>query len=231
MQRSCKKLASVTLAIVGLSALAGCVDEKIVFRDRDLFEEPLAAAGSFLGYSDGATQLTVCGNCHVEKQGDWEGTGHASAWEGLQANPGAQAFCEGCHTVNELGNTVDVAAGHNVTGEERYYDVQCESCHGPGENHMKARFAAAAEEGAADNPVVIPEGELLIPTEATCRGCHNDESPSFEKFCFYEMVAKVRHLRPDSSQEDLLVCGCGDACACVHACEEGKCAVPAGEKK
>jgi len=137
MGRSCKTLASVTLAILGLSALSGCVDEKIVYRDRDLFEEPLAAAGSFLGYSDGATQLTVCGNCHVEKQGDWEGTAHAHAWQGLQDNPGAQTFCEGCHTVNELGNTVTEMAGYNSTGEERYYDVQCESCHGPGLTHVE----------------------------------------------------------------------------------------------
>ena len=163
MQGSCKKLASVTLAILGLSALAGCVDEKIVFRDRDLFEEPLAAAGSFLGYSDAATQLTVCGNCHVEKQGDWVGTAHADAWAGLQANPGAQAFCEGCHTVNELGNSVTVAAGHNVTGEERYYDVQCESCHGPGLTHVTNPMDANIPLAPLDVGVDLTQG---------CGECH-----------------------------------------------------------
>jgi len=137
MGRWCKKLTLAPLAILGLSALAGCVDEQIVYRDRELYEEPLAAAGSFLGYTDAASQLTVCGNCHVEKQGDWEATAHAQAWDGLQSNPGAQPFCEGCHTVNELGNSVTAEAGYNATGEERYHDVQCESCHGPGLTHVQ----------------------------------------------------------------------------------------------
>ena len=53
------------LAVLALSS--GCVDEKIVFQDRELFEEPLAAAGDFLGYTDHDTKLTVCGNCHINK--------------------------------------------------------------------------------------------------------------------------------------------------------------------
>ena len=170
MGRSCRTLATVTLAILGLSALSGCVDEKIVYRDRDLFEEPLAAAGSFLGYSDAATQLTVCGNCHVEKQGDWVGTAHAHAWETLEANPGAQAFCEGCHTVNEFGNTVTEMAGHNVTGEARYQDVQCESCHGPGLAHVT-------------NPTIltVPLAPLGVGVGATtgCGECHADTHHPF----------------------------------------------------
>jgi len=126
--------ACILLAAAGLS-LAACVDEQIVYRDRELFEEPLAQAGNFLGYTDESTKLTVCGNCHVEKQGDWIATAHADAWAGLQANPGAQAFCEGCHTVNELGNHITTAAGYNGSPEDRYHDVQCESCHGPGLTH------------------------------------------------------------------------------------------------
>ena len=40
------------------------MDEKIVYRDRDLFEDPLTAAGSFLGYTDSDTKLTVwSGTC------------------------------------------------------------------------------------------------------------------------------------------------------------------------
>ena len=127
-----KTPALACLAVLGLSALSGCVDEKIVYRDRDLFEEPLAEAASFLGYSDQADGLTVCGNCHIGPQAEWEATAHADAWAGLQDSGHAQAFCEGCHTVNELGNTVTDAAGFLATGEERYHDVQCESCHGPG---------------------------------------------------------------------------------------------------
>ena len=72
MGQSLRRWAFLPLSAVGLAILAGCVDEKIVFRDREIFEEPLATANSFLGYTDHATKLTVCGNCHVEKQGGWQ---------------------------------------------------------------------------------------------------------------------------------------------------------------
>jgi hypothetical protein len=51
-----------TLALVGASVLSGCVDEKIVYQERELFEEPLANAANFLGYTDHESKLTVCGN-------------------------------------------------------------------------------------------------------------------------------------------------------------------------
>jgi predicted CXXCH cytochrome family protein len=139
------------------------VDEQIVFRDRALFEDPLAAAGSFLGYGDHDNKLTVCGNCHVEKQGDWLATAHADAWAGLRANPGAQAFCEGCHTVNELGNSVTAAAGYNATGEVRYEDVQCESCHGPGLTHVTNPLGTNAPLAPLNVGVTMTQG---------CAECH-----------------------------------------------------------
>ena len=129
MSTSLRRWALAPLALIGLF---GCVDEKIVYRDRDLFEEPLAAAGNFLGYSDEASKLSVCGNCHVEKQGDWIGTAHANAW----SVAGDDAACGQCHAVSEAGNAVDVPAGFAATGEARYHDVQCESCHGPGLTHV-----------------------------------------------------------------------------------------------
>lgn len=164
MTRSPKGLLILPLTVLGLSVLSGCVDEKIVYRDRDLFEEPLEAAGSFLGYSDEASQLTVCGNCHVEKQGDWIETAHAHAWETLQANPDAQEFCEGCHTVNEFGNTVAEPAGYNQTGEERYHDVQCESCHGPGLTHVSNPLGSNAPLAPVEVGVDLTQG---------CGECHS----------------------------------------------------------
>jgi predicted CXXCH cytochrome family protein len=143
MKRRSWNAVCILLAVAG-AALSSCVDEQIVYRDRDLFENPLAQAGNFLGYTDEASKLTVCGNCHVEKQGDWIATAHADAWATLQDNPGAQTFCEGCHTVTELGNHITSAAGYNGTGEARYHDVQCESCHGPGLTHATNPLEANA---------------------------------------------------------------------------------------
>jgi len=154
--------ACFVLAAAGV-ALAACVDEEIVYRDRQLFEEPLAAAGNFLGYSDESSKLPVCGNCHVEKQGDWIGTAHADAWAGLQANPAAQAACESCHTVSELGNTVTATAGYSATGESRYHDVQCESCHGPGLTHVTNPLEANAPLPPIDVGTDLTQG---------CAECH-----------------------------------------------------------
>lgn len=122
-------------AIAFLVVTAGCTDERIIFRDRELFEQPPAEARGFLGYSDASAKLTVCGNCHVGVQAQWEETAHANAWETLQA-AGSQTFCEGCHTTNELGNALDVASGYNAAPEERYRDVQCEACHSSGLGHV-----------------------------------------------------------------------------------------------
>ena len=101
--------------IAGTLASSACTDETIVFRDRELFEPPVAAAAGFVGYTDINAKLTVCGNCHVGPQSQWEESGHADAWDGLQDSGHAQAFCEGCHTVNELGNVATATAGYNAS--------------------------------------------------------------------------------------------------------------------
>jgi predicted CXXCH cytochrome family protein len=133
--------ASLTLRrMAPLAVLVGiatsCTDESIVFRDRILFEDPPDGAGAFLGYTDEADQLTVCGNCHVGQQAEWELTGHAEAWATLQASDHAQAFCENCHSTNQLGNTEEQQLGYAAVQDSRYHDVQCESCHGPGLEHV-----------------------------------------------------------------------------------------------
>lgn len=168
------------LAVVaGSLASTACTDETIVFRDRELFEEPLAAAAGFVGYTDQSTKLTVCGNCHVGPQGQWEDHGHADAWAGLQDSGHAQAFCEGCHTVNELGNTVTATGGYNATAEDRYHDVQCESCHGPGLDHV-----------TAPNDGNIPLAPVAVGLDLTlgCGECHQGSHHPFA-----EEWAQSRH--------------------------------------
>lgn len=129
---------SLLLSVTVVIAAAGCTDERIVFRDRDLLDGLPASAQGYLGYSNAEAKLTVCGNCHVDPQNQWVNSAHADAWVTLEANPGRQAFCEGCHTVSEQGNEVTEAnVGWPATQDERYHDVQCESCHGPGLEHVQ----------------------------------------------------------------------------------------------
>ncbi|HET9234169.1 MAG TPA: multiheme c-type cytochrome [Candidatus Eisenbacteria bacterium] len=121
-----------------IAAMAGCTDEETVYVERVIFEDPPAGAGEFLGYDDASAKLTVCGNCHVGQQSRWEGTAHANAWNTLSSSGQMQGFCQECHTVGTLGNAETDSAGYQSTHDTRYHDVQCESCHGPGLDHVTA---------------------------------------------------------------------------------------------
>ncbi len=164
--RSSRAVFGSMVATAGLILLtSACTDTETVFVERPFFNDPPAAAAGFLGYGTddaAAAGITVCGSCHVGKQSDWENTAHAHAYETLVASPGAQAFCEGCHTVNELGNATTVAGGWTDTADPRYEDVQCESCHGPGTAHV-------ANPGASQPMASIAVGADL---SSGCGECH-----------------------------------------------------------
>ncbi|HUG39280.1 MAG TPA: multiheme c-type cytochrome [Longimicrobiales bacterium] len=79
----------------------------------------------------------MCGNCHIGMHAEWRETAHAGAWEDLQASGSAVESCEGCHAVGEKGNPIeDQNVAWAATADPRYHDVQCESCHGPGLDHV-----------------------------------------------------------------------------------------------
>lgn len=128
------RFGSLPVLLVGVFLLlSGCVDQETVFPPPD----PPTSAEGFLGYVNSQIDesQTICGQCHASKQAAWSTTVHADAWEGLQSSPGAQEFCEGCHTTNQMGSTSTTEGGWLTTGDPRYHDVQCENCHGPGETH------------------------------------------------------------------------------------------------
>ena len=93
----------LALLVLVFLPLAACTDTEQVFVERPLFEDPPDAAQGFLGYDDVEEKLVVCGNCHIGQQSEWEETGHAQAWDDLQASGHAQESCEGCHTVGANG--------------------------------------------------------------------------------------------------------------------------------
>jgi len=160
-----KRISRAVLLLLPAVALmaTGCVDEKVVFQERPLFEQPAEAAGGFLGYSQQDAKLTVCGNCHVGTQSSWEETAHASAWEGLQSSDHVEDFCRNCHTVNELGNPNETESGFVATESERYHDVQCESCHGPGQTHVEN----------PDGSQPLASIQAGVDLETGCGECHS----------------------------------------------------------
>jgi len=164
-------LVMAAAGILALFALSACTDT--VYRDRPPFNPPPDAASGFLGYFDQAESQTTCGNCHVDHQGDWSGTAHAGAYEAVASVPGAPASCYGCHTVSERGNDATGAAGWNAVESKAYYDVQCESCHGPGETHVTTPDVAAP-----------PLSRISLADSTTgCGSCHTGEhSPYVEEW-------------------------------------------------
>lgn len=117
-------------------------------------------------------------------------------------------------------------------GFDRTAGIQCESCHGPGEAHMKARMAAAAAE-EPDAPKVykgVPAAEIVhSPEMSVCTGCHNKDSPNYKPFCFCKSRLETRHLNPkrvrtDEEKAALVACGCKDDCSCKKdCCKDGPC--------
>ena len=169
-----------------------------------------------------------CKNCHQdEKTGNqhakWQASKHAKAFD-LLATPAAKTAgkekgvddpqsspkCLKCH-VTAYGAPPDRLAA----SFDPKLGVQCESCHGPGEAHFKARFAAAAEmEEGDEGPQQVPAGEIdARPGSKTCQTCHNEESPSFKGFCFKKRLAEIAHPDPRKQSESVgKTCICGDVC-------------------
>ena len=151
------------VALVGF-ALVGCsTDEKIVYRDRDVFNPPPDETHGFLGYFRAEDKLTSCGNCHVGKQAEWETTAHSDAYDTLEDSGHAQSFCYGCHTVSDVGNDLAEAGGWNAVQSEAYHDVQCESCHGAGLEHVES----------PDDFQPVPSLAVSPTFETGCAECHS----------------------------------------------------------
>jgi predicted CXXCH cytochrome family protein len=131
-----RRLAILGLVVVSFG-LASCADEESVFEQPSQFDQPPTAALGFLGYGDRVAKVTVCGDCHESRQGTWSQTAHAGAWQTMRSSEARQSYCESCHAVSELGNAIEgVDVGWTATSDPRYYDVQCESCHGGGLDHV-----------------------------------------------------------------------------------------------
>ncbi|MDX1624588.1 MAG: cytochrome c3 family protein [Gemmatimonadota bacterium] len=182
--RGSRKRRPSHLLVLGLAALllgaVACEDTEIIEVERPFFPDPPAQAGGALGYDEQDEKLTVCGNCHIGTQNTWEETAHADAWNTLQESGHAQEFCEGCHTVNERGNDSEAVLGYAATQDPRYHDVQCESCHGPGETHVSNPDASQPLASIAVD--LGGPGGSLIPSQDPSDGCAECHSGAHHPF-------------------------------------------------
>lgn len=259
MRPMAKRVTRVLLVVAGSLALGACVDEDVVYDNRPVFDGVIEAAGGFVGYADPSDddKLTVCGACHSDYQAQWERTGHAFAWAGLQQSASVRAFCEGCHTVNSLGNIAledgGLAQGGHAAGTDhggRYLDVQCESCHGPGLDHVLAPGPgniplAPIEVGAdlsfgcgechqgAHHPFVEEwersphaEVELAPATRAPeCSSCHTGEGALLRLGVTADYLNKDVLLASDAVNAQITCAVCHDPHSARH---DGQLRVPLG---
>jgi len=141
-------------------------------RDRTLFEE-----GAYVGSA-------ACQSCHSAEHELWAKSAHANAFDTLSAKQANEkADCQKCHTTgfNEPGGFPE--------GGVSLRNVGCESCHGPGENHIKqdtqksGSILALADK--CDSCVILQ----------ICGSCHDDQNdPGFE----FELIDKLERIRHGS---------------------------------
>lgn len=106
-----------------------------------------------------------CQGCHTSSHAAWSETAHAHAYASLANKDKAfDLSCIGCHVTG-----YQQPGGSSLGFTDKLENVQCESCHGPGSEHVQ-------------NPTLVNKkaGIQLDVPEATCRGCHTPEhSPQF----------------------------------------------------
>jgi hypothetical protein len=98
-----------------------------------------------------------CKMCHKVQYASWLETTHAKSTDAAKAStdPAFEATCLGCHATNS---------------DEALPGVQCEACHGAGADFKKMSVMK-------DRDAAVANG-LVIPTQATCDGCHKDDGHS-----------------------------------------------------
>jgi hypothetical protein len=191
-----------------------CTDERIVFREP--VNPPPDANSGFLGYFTATDKQTTCGNCHIGHQRAWLNTAHADAYATLANSGSAQTFCYSCHTVSNKGNATGAPSGWEAVADTAYHDVQCESCHGPGNTHVQEPDAPAS----ADNPPlahVAVLGDSLTQAQS-CADCHSGTHHPF-----VDEWAQSAHARSLAEEPGVFV---ADNANCA-SCHEGKAALAA----
>jgi len=143
--------------------------------------------GKFVGSKE-------CRNCHEPSYDIWKDSGHGKAWRTLvELEPQRihDPECVSCHVIGWHPTKYFPYQSGFVNYEETPHlkDTGCETCHGPGELHVRAETYGTEEEREKYRKAVVVTKE---ESEAgQCVSCHDlDNSPEFE---FKTYWPKVEH--------------------------------------
>ncbi|MBN2615585.1 MAG: hypothetical protein JXR71_07800 [Bacteroidales bacterium] len=132
----------------------------------------------------GAMKCKMCHNSPAKgnQYKIWKDSKHAHAMEALKGADATNPKCTKCHST---AASVSENLWAGITVKE---GVSCESCHGPGSKYKSMSIMKDRKKALANG--------MIIPTEATCKKCHNSESPTFKGFDYKTALAKIAHPIP-----------------------------------
>lgn len=177
------------------------------FYQDQLRDYKLAETDAELAHPSGAEFVgaKVCGSCHTKSFSKWSGTGHARAFESLikgrkeSTNWIPRQFdaeCLACHVTGwHPQEAFRFKTGFvNETVSAHLLGQQCENCHGPGSDHVKAELVWKKTGQTTDETIRLRKLMHLdqgVAERKICVQCHDgDNSP---KFKFAEYWEKVKH--------------------------------------
>ena len=132
-----------------------------------------------------------CAPCHPAACRAWRISDHARAFATLvDVHADADPNCLSCHTVG-FGS----ATGYrrNLAGAGALVDVGCESCHGPGSEHVQSRTSGGE---------IAPH--LRAVGAGGCQKCHHGEfSRPFDYAEFWPLIAHGREPAAPSRAADI----------------------------
>ena len=176
-----------------------------------------AAASAQGGNNRGAEFVSqaTCKLCHNRtEQGTqwriWDGSPHRRAFEtllseeskaiakklGLAAQPQEAAECLRCHVTSYDAETKKIEKALFIED-----GIQCESCHGPGSNHVVDGRRYWMEK----DPTANMAAHIVRPDQRACVQCHRRQSPTWDParytlangqttgFDFQQAFAKIAH--------------------------------------
>ena len=154
---------------VAITKLFSAYDLDIAAKEKT--DLPAAVFAARRGLEDPFSGAAACQKCHADIDAQWKGTAHAHAFDVLTAQSrGYDLDCTPCHTTGfyERGGFERLAVTPDLA------NVQCESCHGNGSDH-----------------VADPKQKTPGDAPAACRNCHTvQQTPDFEFGAFW---ARIRH--------------------------------------
>ncbi len=163
----------------------------------------LMPSEEYLGVTNGTyVGAKACEACHAKAHAGWSATGHAKAFDALKnASSGDKSKdpnCVGCHVVGYgQGGFVDEQTTPGLAG------VQCESCHGPGSEHIKT--------GDKTKILAFPNNVSALVCGRCHKTSHSPQLQDWDKSLHREIEGHVAgYFRDEKNVDTCGPCHSGD---------------------